>query len=380
MHPTEEERCFRTQRNIKFQVFLRSKDLAELNDDLRGFFSELWTINCSEYNKARAFADVNCKTKKTVDHKTKRYASTQHRLGNTKLLTCVKNIEKGNVYQILQPWLDTELLTSTGNKWQRRRKLITSAFNFNIMLEFIPIFVEHGEDLVKDLKAEEGETEDLIPFLTKYTLNKLRWNFQTLALLKQNILVNFLWSQTVKIIEYSAQLYKHQIRKRMAMLDTLILAHAEGEINNEGIREEVDTFVYEGHDTTATAIFFTLSLLVGHKEIQEHARNEVDGVLSVSNGKIGLAEIQEFKYLERCIKEASRLYPSVPFISRNIRQDLQLSTRVKKKTLLHLLVLTFISTSMIFRHPNFWPNPHKFEPDRFLSERIQDRRPYSYSS
>lgn len=50
--------------------------------------------------------------------------------------------------------------------------MLTPAFHFNILLEFVGIFVEHGEDLVKDLKAKEGEiVKDLIPFLTKYTLN-----------------------------------------------------------------------------------------------------------------------------------------------------------------------------------------------------------------
>ena len=52
---------------------------------------------------------------------------------------------------------------------------------------------------------------------------------------------------------------------------------------------------------------------------------EVNEVFNKSGGKIGMTDLQCFNYLERCIKESLRLYPSVPFISRNITEDLHLS-------------------------------------------------------
>ena len=55
-----------------------------------------------------------------------------------------------------------------------RRKMLTPAFHFNVLLEFLDVFVEQGQGLVKSLKAEGGETiKDLVPFLTKYTLNAI---------------------------------------------------------------------------------------------------------------------------------------------------------------------------------------------------------------
>lgn len=58
-------------------------------------------------------------------------------------------------------------------------------------------------------------------------------------------------------------------RKRLAMLDLLLNAkHTEGSIDFEGIREEVDTFMFEGHDTTAIAITFSLLVLGSHPKIQ----------------------------------------------------------------------------------------------------------------
>ncbi|XP_017882357.2 cytochrome P450 4C1-like [Ceratina calcarata] len=57
-------------------------------------------------------------------------------------------------------------------------------------------------------------------------------------------------------------------RKRLAMLDLLLSAHRHNLIDEEGIREEVDTFMFRGHDTTAISICFTIMLLAEHPQIQ----------------------------------------------------------------------------------------------------------------
>jgi cytochrome P450 family 4 len=58
-------------------------------------------------------------------------------------------------------------------------------------------------------------------------------------------------------------------KRRLAMLDLLITAkNEERVIDDEGIREEVDTFMFEGHDTTAVALNFALMLIACHKQVQ----------------------------------------------------------------------------------------------------------------
>ncbi|XP_011707031.1 PREDICTED: cytochrome P450 4C1-like, partial [Wasmannia auropunctata] len=57
-------------------------------------------------------------------------------------------------------------------------------------------------------------------------------------------------------------------KKRLALLDLLIAASREGLLTDLDIRQEVDTFMFEGHDTTAMGICFLLSLLAEHKDIQ----------------------------------------------------------------------------------------------------------------
>lgn len=59
------------------------------------------------------------------------------------------------------------------------------------------------------------------------------------------------------------------IKKRTIMLDMLLLAMEKANLLNlDGIREEVDTFIFEGHDTTSISLGFTLMLLANHPEIQ----------------------------------------------------------------------------------------------------------------
>lgn len=64
------------------------------------------------------------------------------------------------------------------------------------------------------------------------------------------------------------------------MLDTLFTAEASsGAIDELGIREEVDTFMFEGFDTTSSALVFTLFMLAHHKNWQSLALEEIQQVL-----------------------------------------------------------------------------------------------------
>ncbi|KAL6418335.1 hypothetical protein ACFW04_012208 [Cataglyphis niger] len=255
------------------------------------------------------------------------------------ILSSTKHIEKGYVYKLLHPWLGTGLLTSTGTKWHARRKILTPAFHFNILKQFTDILIKEGDYMTESLKDVGGTVvKDLIPFITEHTLNAI----------------------CVK-------------KKRLAMLDLLIAASRDNLLSDLDIREEVDTFMFEGHDTTAMGITFALLLLAEHKDIQERVRVEVDKAMQESGGELTMRSLQNLPYLERCLKEALRLYPSVFVIIRNIKEDVKLHSYV-----IPAETMLFLNIYGVHRDPNFWSNPEVFDPDRFLPERIQKRHPYSY--
>lgn len=115
-------------------------------------------------------------------------------------------------------------------------------------------------------------------------------------------------------------------KKRLAFLDLLIQASKDGTIlSNEDIREEVDTFMFEGHDTTSAAISWTLFLIGSHPEIQEKVIQELYDIFgNDQDTPATMKNLLDMKYLECCIKDALRLYPSVPMMARSISEDVQI--------------------------------------------------------
>lgn len=80
------------------------------------------------------------------------------------------------------------------------------------------------------------------------------------------------------------------------------------------------------------------------------------------------------KYLDRVIKESLRMWPSIPFVARQMTEDLMVGGKY---------LIPEGSTCMIFTHalhnnPKYYPKPEVFDPDRFLSENTIGRNPFAY--
>lgn len=115
-------------------------------------------------------------------------------------------------------------------------------------------------------------------------------------------------------------------KKRLAFLDLLIEYSKEGsKLSNSDIREEVDTFMFEGHDTTSAAISWTLFLLGSHPEYQERVVEELDSIFGDDRDTPAtMKNLLDMRYLECCIKEALRLFPSVPMMGRSVKEDVKI--------------------------------------------------------
>lgn len=106
-------------------------------------------------------------------------------------------------------------------------------------------------------------------------------------------------------------------KKRYAMLDTLLTAEKMGEIDENGIKEEVINFMFAGHDTTSIALTFILFLISHHPEAQDRILEEIQQVKRDKNSdEITMNDLSDMKYLDCAIKECLRIYPPVPFISK----------------------------------------------------------------
>ncbi|OQR79657.1 cytochrome P450 4c3-like [Tropilaelaps mercedesae] len=140
------------------------------------------------------------------------------------------------------------------------------------------------------------------------------------------------------------------------------------------IREEVDTFMFEGHDTTSMGITWAIYLFGLHADVQTRIQNEIDEVFhGDTEAEVTPEHIKHMKYLEIAMKETQRLFPSVPLFTRTVTEEFKLDGKpvpVGTEVTCHIFAL--------HRDPNVFPDPWKFDPDRFLPENSTGRSPFAF--
>ncbi|CAH1168151.1 unnamed protein product [Phyllotreta striolata] len=361
-----------------------------------------------------------------------------------KIAGTTKNIQKGFAYNCLNLWLGEGLLTSSGSQWHTRRKILTPAFHFSILQQFVKVFNKETARLVEVLKGEIGKpSTNVVPLISQFTLYSISetsmgtslnldseqdknyvsaiyqigkivyyrlmrpWTYSNAIFYnlfptgyKEKKIVKILHDFTDDIIEKRSkslntfdERYNYSNRKKMAFLDLLINAKINGKvIDDKGIKDEVNTFLFEGHDTIATSICFTLMLLANHKShqvlsfllllariffrqifFQDQIYEEICASLGDRNHNPEIKDLNELKFLERCIKESLRLYPSVPQVARYLEEDTLVGGHLlPKNTPVHVHIYD------VHRNERDWPDPERFDPDRFLPENCAKRHPFAF--
>ncbi|CAG9138746.1 unnamed protein product [Plutella xylostella] len=167
-------------------------------------------------------------------------------------------------------------------------------------------------------------------------------------------------------------IYLTRGKKKLAMLDLLLQAEKEGKIDAKGIGEEVDTFMFEGHDTTSTALQMIFMLLANNVDSQDKIVDECDRIFGSSDRSATMDDLTQMKYLECCIKEGLRLFPPVFFIQRMLTEPMKFRDHeVPAGTDCTVFILD------LHRRADQFDEPHRFRPERFLAE-SPSWHPYSY--
>lgn len=165
-------------------------------------------------------------------------------------------------------------------------------------------------------------------------------------------------------------------KNRLAFLDLMIESRYCGaNITEEEIKEEVDTIMFEGHDTTAAAVSFALCLLACHPHIQNRVYEEQQDIFGDVKRAATFADTLQMNYLERVILETIRLYPPVPVIAREVHENVKLASQPLTIPAGSTVV---ISTYLIHHRGDIYENPAQFDPDNFLPSRTQNRHYYAY--
>lgn len=139
------------------------------------------------------------------------------------------------------------------------------------------------------------------------------------------------------------------------------------------IMNEACTFMLAGQDSVGAAVAFCLFLLAQNPDCQEKCYQEVYDIFENDDRPPTIKDIREMRYLEQCVKETLRLYPSVPLIARKISEDI----RVNKCTIpagSDILIFPYAT----HRLPDIFPDPERFDPTRFSPEKNEARHPYAF--
>lgn len=133
----------------------------------------------------------------------------------------------------------------------------------------------------------------------------------------------------------------------------LQVGEVDGEkpLTNPELRDQLVTLLLAGHETTASALTWTLHELGRNRELLEKASHAAD--------------TGDDAYLEACLKEAMRLHPVIDFVARTLQSDQVVAGRRLPKG-------TTVAPSIVIAHSrdDNWADAHRYDPDRFLDTKI----------
>jgi cytochrome P450 len=162
------------------------------------------------------------------------------------------------------------------------------------------------------------------------------------------------------------------------LLGMLLEAEDEsGAMSDRQVRDEALTILLAGHETTANALTFALWNVAKYPAIQRKMRDEVELFCGSSNGEVRSPEAADFRrlsYIERVFAESMRLYPPAWVVARTAMRPYTMRTGERIPRGAHL-----IASQLVVHHdPRWWPDPLRFDPDRFLDTAKASRPKFAY--
>lgn len=306
--------------------------------------------------------------------------------------------------QHTKPLLGESLFTSNGDTWRKQRKLSAPAFrpktlgHYSVfMKEFTAQWCDkfQGDEKI-DIQEEMSEltanivVKALFGSELKSASSVFSQAFRDVTdviyrRFRQAIPLPFfiptrdnrLYMKAVKELDQVVFKFIDDHRSGMSKEDTLLSAlmsasDSDGRgLSDQQLRNEVTTLFLAGHETTSLALTWSLFLLTQHPDVDEKIAEEL---LEVLGGRAPTIEdVPKLRYVTSVIKEAMRIYPPAYGFSREAIKDTKIGPYdIPKGSII------FISTWALNRNEKYFPNPEKFDPDRWTEELEKTLPKYLY--
>jgi cytochrome P450 len=318
-------------------------------------------------------------------------------------------------FRVLRVFLRNGLLTSEGAHWLRQRRTVQPAFHRDRIAGFGDTMTSAAGDLVDEWLRSSSETVNVTADMMRLTLRIVGETLlstdvsqeadrvgQALHIMLRG--ANEAISRVVPLPPWWPSRANRRQQAAMRTLDDVILhiiaarrthsavaagmptasgddllsmlMEARDEETGEGmsdaqLRDEVMTIFLAGHETTAIALGWTWHLLGAHPAVRHRVEQVLDQVLE--GRPPTLADLPRLGYIEQVVKESMRLYPPAWVVSRRpMTDDVVGGFRIPAGS----IVLT--SPYVTHRHPDYWTDPARFDPDRFDAAHEVDRPPFAY--
>ncbi|XP_029474140.1 cytochrome P450 4B1-like isoform X2 [Rhinatrema bivittatum] len=318
------------------------------------------------------------------------------------------------------------LLLLSGQKWFQHRKLLTSGFHYDVLKPYVKLMSDSTNVMLDKWEKliTGGQPVELFQHVSLMTLDSIMKcafschtdcqsnseNSYIKAIFDLCCLVDYRFrqfplhsnlifhlsppgfrfrkacrlahqhtdaviNQRKRILRNEKELEKIQQKRHLDFLDILLCAKDEnGEgLSDADLRAEVDTFMFEGHDTTASGISWILYCMAMYPEHQEKCREEIQEILG-DRDTVQWDDLGRMNYTTMCIKECLRLYPPVPGVSRQLTKPI---TFFDGRSLPAGSAIV-LSIYCIHRNPDIWEDPEVFDPLRFSSTNSSGRHSHAF--
>jgi cytochrome P450 len=321
-----------------------------------------------------------------------------------------KNYPRSHHYKFTKLVTGDGMVSTEGDEWRRQRRMVQPSFNHQRVAGLAGLMGQAIEEMLarwESGKVGRGEPFDIAAEMTRLTLaivgktllgTELGGETDTIgpAVAEALTYIDYRIDEPLALPVFVPTPRNLRFKRAMRVLDELVYRiiaarRAEGgdrgdllamlmaardeqgggRMSDKEVRDQVLTFIGAGHETTAVALGWTWYLLSQHPECEGRLREEIEAVLG---GRApGMSDLPRLVYTKRVIEESLRVYPPIVAVIRAvIEEDVIGGFHIPAGS------GVILSQWVTHRHPEFWEEPEKFDPDRFSPEKSAGRPKFAW--